>query len=88
MKWMKLVSYASVQHDFRFSAVYLPGVQNAVADALSRLFVSPKFSEIVFSYSSLHNSASITEKAHEFYPVVPSFLVLLEAAMQKKGFPS
>ena len=41
--WLKLVFYASLEHDFRLDAVYHPGVQNVAADALSRLSISPSY---------------------------------------------
>ena len=41
--WLKLVLYCSLKHDFRFNAIYHPGVQNVAADALSRLAISSSF---------------------------------------------
>ena len=46
--WLKLVFYCSLKHDFRFNAVYHPGVLNVTADALSRLTISPSFSSKFF----------------------------------------
>ena len=49
LKWLKLVFYASLQFDFRFSAAHCPGLENIEADSLSRLSESPRHTNRFFT---------------------------------------
>lgn len=50
LQWLKKVFYSSITHGYRFTAVHSPGVQNVLADSLSRLTGSDNASKKFFDH--------------------------------------
>lgn len=69
LKWLKLVFYASVRHNFRFSATHMPGSLNVTADALSRLTVHDRYADVLTDLKNFSSLPPIKDPLGGYYPV-------------------